>query len=73
MLAVPAAALVERGQMQFVFVADRDVARARIVTVGERSGEQIEILSGISVVEQLRVISPVPAGLADGARIEVKP
>ncbi|MEO8131357.1 MAG: efflux RND transporter periplasmic adaptor subunit [Bryobacteraceae bacterium] len=69
-IAAPLSAVVDRGQMKWVFAADNGVARARIVTLGERFGDQVEVLSGISPPEML--IAPVPAGLADGARIEVR-
>jgi RND family efflux transporter MFP subunit len=70
-LAIPAAALVERGQLTMAFVTDGGAARARMITPGERRGESVEVLSGISAGE--RLISPVPAHLADGARVEVRP
>ena len=70
-LAVPATAVVERGQMQWVFVVDNQTARARIVTLGDRAQNQVEVLSGLSAGE--RVVAPAPATLADGARLEVRP
>lgn len=70
-LSVPAAAVVQRGQMKWVYIADNGVARSRLVTLGERSGGTFEALSGIDSGEL--VISPVPANLADGTRVEVKP
>ncbi len=70
-LTVPVAAITERGQMQWVFVADGGKARGRIVTVGQRNGDSVEILSGLAAGEQ--VIAPVPAGLSDGARVEGRP
>jgi len=69
-LAVPQAALVERGQLQSVFVVEETWARARLVTTGRHSAGAIEVLSGLSEGE--RVIVPVPDGLADGARVEVR-
>ncbi len=69
--AIPAASVVERGQLQSVFVNEGGVARARLVTLGDRFRDQVEVLSGITAGEQ--VIVPAPAGLADGAAVEVKP
>ncbi len=69
-LTVPAAALLERGQLQSVYVADVGAARTRMVTTGLTSAGRVEVLSGLSAGE--RVIVPVPASLADGARIEVR-
>jgi RND family efflux transporter MFP subunit len=70
-LAVPAAAVVEHGQMQWVFVASDQTARARIVTLGDRVNGQVEVLSGLSAGE--RVVAPAPANLEDGARLEIRP
>ena len=70
-LAAPATAVVPRGQMQWVFVVENHTARARIVTLGDRTKDQVELLSGISAGEQ--VVAPAPAALADGARLEVRP
>lgn len=67
---VPLAALVERGQLQSVFVAEGSTARLRLVTLGARTAMGAEVLSGLSPHET--VISPVPPGLLDGAAIEVR-
>ncbi len=69
-LLVPLAALVERGQLQSVFVAEGSTARLRLVTLGTRTALGAEVLSGLSPHET--VISPVPPGLLDGAAIEVR-
>ena len=69
-VAIPAPAMVERGQLQSVFVVEDGVARSRLVTTGKRADDSIEVLSGIAEGE--KVVSPVPATLADGARVEVR-
>jgi RND family efflux transporter MFP subunit len=69
-LAVPASAVAERGQLRAVMVAENGVARTRLITTGERLGEQVEVLSGLTPGE--KVIAPAPANLADGARGEVR-
>jgi multidrug efflux pump subunit AcrA (membrane-fusion protein) len=69
-IALPAAAVIERGQLQSVFVAERETARTRLVTTGERANGEVEILSGLNAGE--KVVAPVPAGLADGARLEAR-
>lgn len=84
-LAIPFGAVAERGQLQSVFVADNGTARTRLITLGDKRQhqvevdqvevdqmevDQVEVLSGLSAGEQ--VIFPVPAGIADGARIEVR-
>ena len=70
-VAAPAAAVVNRGQMQWVFVNDGGKARGRIVTLGARHEGAVEVLSGVSAGE--KVIGPAPGDLADGTRIEVRP
>ena len=67
---IPPLALVERGQLQSVFAIEDGCARTRLVTTGERGPSGVEVLSGLSEGEKL--VSPVPAGLADGARVEVR-
>ncbi len=66
----PAAALVERGQLQSVYVVEDGRARTRLVTVGARSKDAVEILSGLSAGEQL--VAVIPSGLQDGSRLEVR-
>lgn len=69
-IVAPANAVSQRGQMSWVFVARNGRAEARIVTLGERRGDQAEVLSGLAPEE--RLIAPVPPSLADGSRIEVR-
>ena len=69
-LAIPLAAVVEHGQLQTVLVAENGVARTRLITLGDKNQAQVEALSGLSAGD--RVIVPIPQGLADGARVEVK-
>ena len=66
---MPVAALQERGQLAYVFVVEDATARTRLVTTGRRKNGALEILSGLNGGE--KVIVPAPAGLADGARVEV--
>jgi RND family efflux transporter MFP subunit len=69
-VAVPLAALMERGQLQSVFVVEDGVAHTRLVTTGRRTGNAVEVLSGLTAGE--KVVLPVPVGLQDGARVEVR-
>jgi len=69
-LAIPKAALVERGQLESVYVVEDGLARTRLVTTGKRGPDVVEVLSGLSAGEN--VVSPAPAALADGARVEVR-
>lgn len=65
----PASAVVRRGQVATVFVADGNKARLRLVHLGATSGDHVEVVSGLSEGEQV-VIEP-PAGLADGRAVRV--
>lgn len=69
-LAVPAAAVVARGQLQSVFVIEDGWARDRLITTGRRGAGGLEVLSGLTAGE--KVVSPVAAGIVDGARVEVR-
>lgn len=69
-LVVPWTAIVEQGQVQKVYVVTGGVARGRMVTTGARQGTMVEILSGLSSGEKL--VTPVPANLADGGKVEVR-
>jgi multidrug efflux system membrane fusion protein len=70
-LAVPAEACDTRGQLISVLVADGGLAHARLVTLGEKQGDRVEVLSGLSAGD--KVVFPVPAGVSDGSRVEVRP
>jgi RND family efflux transporter MFP subunit len=70
-VAIPAAAVTERGQLQSVMVADGDLSHARLITTGQKNIDRVEVLSGLAAGEN--VIFPVPHDLADGTRIEVRP
>ncbi len=63
-LLVPAAAVISRGQMDYVFVAEEGVARLRIVSVGATREGRTEILAGLDGGESV-VVSPPPS-LRDG-------
>jgi len=69
-LTVPSAGVVERGQLQSVYIAERNTARTRLVTLGTRVNDKVEVLSGLTQGD--RVVVPIPIGLADGAPIEVR-
>ena len=71
LLAIPAGAVTTRGQLQSVAVVENRVARTRLITVGQKNMDRVEVLSGLTAGEN--VIIPIPAGLPDGARVEVRP
>ena len=67
-LSVPQAAIVRRGQLAFAFAIDGEGrARLRMVSTGQSSGDQVEVLSGLIDGDQV-VLDP-PVGLVDGRPI----
>lgn len=68
-LRIPATAVLPAGALDRVFVIDAGRARLRLVTVGERSGDGVDVLSGLD--EGDVVITAPPAGLRDGQPVEV--
>lgn len=67
---IPAAAVIERGQLQSVYAIEDGAAHLRLITTGARAKDNVEVLSGLSEGE--KVVSPVPSGLTDGAKVEVR-
>ncbi len=66
---VPKRAVVERGALTSVWVAEKDnIARMRLVKVGEQVDDKVEILSGLSAGE--RIIVGGAEKVVDGARVE---
>jgi RND family efflux transporter MFP subunit len=71
-LLIPRAAVVERGQLQAVYVLDSEqIAGLHYVTLGRTSGQQVEVLSGLEGGEKL-VAAPGDRELG-GKRIIVRP
>lgn len=68
-LAVPASAIVRRGQLAFVFVVSKELAHLRAVSTAAGQGTDVEILAGLVEGETL-VTNPPPA-LADGRRVQI--
>ncbi len=68
---IPESAVVQRAGLESVLVADRGVARMRVITTGDRREGRVEALSGLRPGD--RIITPRPEGLYDGAAIEVRP
>jgi RND family efflux transporter MFP subunit len=67
---VPVSAVTEQGQLQSVMVVEGGTARTRLVTLGRKHGDQLEVLSGLDAGE--RIVSPRPSTLADGAHVEAR-
>jgi multidrug efflux pump subunit AcrA (membrane-fusion protein) len=70
-LRIPRSAVLERGQLQGVFVLDQNkVAGLRYVTLGKVSGGNVEVLAGLQNGERL-VVAPGDLDL-NGKRIEAQ-
>lgn len=67
-LRVPASAVVQRGQMELVFVVSDNKAQLRIVKTGKRIGGEIELVSGVEAGE--KIVSEGVAGLMDGQPVK---
>ena len=70
-LLIPRSAVVERGQLQGIYVLDQNkVASLRYITLGKTSGAEVEVLAGIQDGE--RVVAKPGAVDLNGKRIEVQ-
>jgi len=70
-LRVPADAVVQRGQMELVFVETNRIAQLRLVKTGKRAGDEVELVSGVEAGE--RVVTEGAAQLRDGQPLEIRP
>jgi RND family efflux transporter MFP subunit len=68
---VPAAALIQRGQMELIFVVANGHAQLRLVKTGSRVGDELEVVSGLNSGEQ--VVIDGSAALTDGQPVTIKP
>lgn len=62
---IPADAIVERGQLRGVYLAEAEHARLRWVRPGERRGDAVEVLAGLE--PEARVVRAPGEWLSDGA------
>ncbi len=69
-LRVPGSAVVQRGQLEIVFVAANQHAQLHLVKTGNRIGDEIEILSGLHAGDA--VVVDGAAQLTDGQLVEAK-
>ena len=69
-VSVPTSAVVQRGQMEMVFVVTNQQARLHLVKTGKRSADRVEILSGLNASETVAVEGV--ALLTDGQLVQVK-
>jgi RND family efflux transporter MFP subunit len=70
-LRVLASAVVQRGQLELVFLVVDGRAQLRIVKTGKRTGNEVELVSGVEAGEQ--IVTEGSAGLADGQPVTLKP
>jgi RND family efflux transporter MFP subunit len=69
-LRVPSSALVQRGQMELVFVVVEGQAQLRLIRTGKRIDNEVEVVSGLIATEQ--VVSEKPQELTDGQPVLVR-
>lgn len=70
-LLIPRSAVVERGQLQGIYVLDQNqIANLRYITLGKPSGAEVEVLAGLQHGE--RIVAKPGAVDLNGKRIEVQ-
>lgn len=69
-LLVPSGAVIEKGQLEFVFVVTNNVAQLRLVRTAKRTGGSAEIVSGVSAGET--VVTDGADTLIDGQSVQIK-
>jgi RND family efflux transporter MFP subunit len=69
-LRAPAAAVLQRGQLELVFVVANGRAQLRIVKTGKRIGNEVELVSGVDAGEPLVVDGA--GNLVDGQPVEAR-
>jgi RND family efflux transporter MFP subunit len=69
-LRVPTAAVVERGQLEIVFVIANQHAQLHLVKTGKRVGDELEILAGLQAGDP--VVVEGATQLTDGQPVEAK-
>jgi RND family efflux transporter MFP subunit len=67
-LLVPAAAIVQRGQLSGLYVVEDGVLRFRLVRTGRRLDDRVEILSGLA--EGAKIVAAGTEKAQHGARVE---
>jgi multidrug efflux system membrane fusion protein len=70
-LLIPRSAVVERGQLQGIYVLDQNqIANLRYITLGKPSGAEVEVLAGLQHGE--RIVAKPGAVDLNGKRVEVQ-
>jgi RND family efflux transporter MFP subunit len=70
-LRVPATAVLQRGEMELVFVVANGHAQLRIVKTGKHVGDEVELVSGVDAGEQ--VVTEGASNLLDGQPVTLQP
>jgi RND family efflux transporter MFP subunit len=70
-LRAPDSAVVQRGQMELVFVVVNGHAQLRLVKTGKHIGDEVELVSGMDAGEQ--VVVDGAGNLVDGQPLTIKP
>ena len=71
-LLIPRAAAIERGQLQGIYVVDRNqIANLRYITLGKPSADQVEVLSGLQAGET--IVADIGGRELNGKKIESLP
>lgn len=68
---IPSAALVQRGQLEMVFVVTNQHAQLHLVKTGGRNADSLVVLSGLNAGEQ--VVVEGAGQLTDGQPVQLKP
>jgi RND family efflux transporter MFP subunit len=68
---IPPAAVVQRGQMEIVFVVVDGRAQLRLVKTGRHASDECEVVSGLDAGET--IVTEGAAGLVDGQPVVVQP
>ena len=68
---VTVAAVIQRGQMELVFVVANGQAQLRIIKIGRQIADEYEVVSGLNSGDQ--VVTEGAAALTDGQPVTIKP
>jgi multidrug efflux pump subunit AcrA (membrane-fusion protein) len=69
LIAIPIKAMIQRGQLEGVFVVDStNIARLRLIQVGKSYGDRVEVLAGLRDSE--KILTEGLEKVQDGYRIE---
>jgi RND family efflux transporter MFP subunit len=66
----PVSAVIQRGQMELVFVVTDGHAELRLVKTGQRIGDEVEVVSGLNSGEQ--VVTEHASELTDGQPVTIQ-